>query len=689
MSENLWNYTNYIDSIDVKKDKIADSFAENQIKNKAREYVESRIQDWINKENLDQLLKEIKQLLERQDIERVDLITELKQKEVSETKENIDKEALIQEAKTMLYEKLWINENQNKNWKFENFLKWIVDELVIGNYELAIEIYNTNGKIIIESLKQLASWEWIKKVAQWLWESIWNLFDGNAYEKWKSTAQLWLLTTWVWLWVAVWKKWIKLWMKEITRFKTPKEAIVTSPEVKWLLKETGRQVNEIVPKKQVDFSKMLVKDISKLWDKERLEAWSFYLKWKKFTPEQEKAIIKAHEVWKDRAWAWIYNYNHVEISQKSRILKEAWFSLEERRLLMEKWVCGKESLEQLSDWSKKIDRQHLQEDIPREDIILREVKDFQEIPPDKASLIDTKLVEVINTIPYNSFEKLEKLLQEFDRQRFINPNTTLLDAFNKMDFSKLNRLEWSNCVWMSSFLQQDLLEQWIKSHLVRFDAWPMLNPEYVVNGHAALVIPRILQSEKHFTLADPWLLIPKSITFAEWKRSAPITIWNSTYIVAMDGKNWLPYVMDISSFQRNKKLYFDPNHEWMNPNTTLNKDIMRSIWDFKIVKWDKYFKTDLEKSTISLWYEWKKITISYEDFQKMKNFDGITQVLTESGVKAINNGVLYNEVYAKIVEYLWKKPDTFFDTNNKIIQMSGDYKNQIWAPSTRNKISSN
>ncbi len=72
-------------------------------------------------------------------------------------------------------------------------------------------------------------------------------------------------------------------------------------------------------------------------------------------------------------------------------------------------------------------------------MLLREVKDFQEIPSDKASLIDTKLVDVINTVPYNSFEKLEKLLEEFERQKFINPNATLLDAFNKMDFSKLNR----------------------------------------------------------------------------------------------------------------------------------------------------------------------------------------------------------------------------------------------------------
>ncbi len=60
---------------------------------------------------------------------------------------------MINEAKIMLYEKLWINDNHKNNSKIENFLKWIIDELVIWNYELAIEIYNTNWKVIIESLK--------------------------------------------------------------------------------------------------------------------------------------------------------------------------------------------------------------------------------------------------------------------------------------------------------------------------------------------------------------------------------------------------------------------------------------------------------------------------------------------------------------------------------------------------------
>ena len=47
-----------------------------------------------------------------------------KQKISSETRESLDKQALINEAKTIIYEKLWINFNQNENSKLNNFLKW-------------------------------------------------------------------------------------------------------------------------------------------------------------------------------------------------------------------------------------------------------------------------------------------------------------------------------------------------------------------------------------------------------------------------------------------------------------------------------------------------------------------------------------------------------------------------------------
>ncbi|MGE4444509.1 MAG: hypothetical protein AB7E37_05970 [Candidatus Altimarinota bacterium] len=260
MAEVFGNHNEYINGIDVKGDKIPDSINENQIKDKARTYVEGRIKEGISKEDYDILLKGIKELLERQDAERIDLIQELKQREIGETRENVDKEALIQEAKMMIYEKLGINENQANNSKIENFLKGIVDELVIGNYELAIEIYNTNGKVIIESLKQLLTWEGIKKLAESLGETIWNLFDGNAYEKGKSVAQLGLISTGVGLGVAVGKKAVKLGMKEIARLRPHinKESIVASPEIRGVVKETGKQVDEIVPKQEVktaEFSK--------------------------------------------------------------------------------------------------------------------------------------------------------------------------------------------------------------------------------------------------------------------------------------------------------------------------------------------------------------------------------------------------------------------------------------------------
>ncbi len=123
---------------------------------------------------------------EKKDVERLNLTEELEWKIIQETREELDKEALIQQAKTILYEKLWIHENLYQNSKTENFLKWIVDVLVIDNYDLAIQIWQTNGKVIIDALKALMSWEWIKQMAKALWESVMNLFTGNAYEKWKA-----------------------------------------------------------------------------------------------------------------------------------------------------------------------------------------------------------------------------------------------------------------------------------------------------------------------------------------------------------------------------------------------------------------------------------------------------------------------------------------------------------------------
>jgi hypothetical protein len=70
----------------------------------------------------------------------------------------------------------------------KNFEKWVIDTLIIWNYDLAIEIYNTNWKVLIDALKQLASFEWLKQIAEALGESITLLFSWNAYERWRSVV---------------------------------------------------------------------------------------------------------------------------------------------------------------------------------------------------------------------------------------------------------------------------------------------------------------------------------------------------------------------------------------------------------------------------------------------------------------------------------------------------------------------
>ncbi|MDD3145054.1 MAG: hypothetical protein PHV23_02985 [Candidatus Gracilibacteria bacterium] len=164
---------------------------------------------------------------------------------------------MINEAKTMLYEKLGIDNDQNNNSALVNFEKGIVDTMILDNYDLAIQVWETNGKILIDSLKQLASFEGLKKMAESLGESIWNLLSGNAYERGKSVAELGLITTGVGAGVYVGKKGFKLGMKEISKLRKPAERVVEGKDVKSVISETRGKVDEIVPKKELDFEKEL------------------------------------------------------------------------------------------------------------------------------------------------------------------------------------------------------------------------------------------------------------------------------------------------------------------------------------------------------------------------------------------------------------------------------------------------
>lgn len=247
--ESFWNYENPWNNEQKETQRYDLGLlvgTQNQIESEARNYV---LREEKNGRDIWEVTYELNNLVERQRTEN-ESVEKLVQ---SETRETLDKEACIQEAKTQIYEKCGISDNMWDNSAFENFSKWFIDTMVLDNYDMAMEVINTKWQVIIDALKQLASWEWLKQMAQALWESVWDLFTWNAYERGKAIADLWLVATWVWITATLWKKAIKLWMKEISKLKVNKEILVNAPEVKEVVSSTNRKVEEIIPKQEFDF----------------------------------------------------------------------------------------------------------------------------------------------------------------------------------------------------------------------------------------------------------------------------------------------------------------------------------------------------------------------------------------------------------------------------------------------------
>jgi len=257
MSENFWKYyeqpknrDNESISVfdDAKYTKQKEGFY-NKIKNNLNQV--NSLKDFIWKQNQD------KQKLWEY-IKNLEKITH------NETRENLDKEIFRNEIKIFLYEKLWIDNEQQNNSSIENFIKWVIDWWILDNYDLLLQIYKSNWKIILDWLSELASWEWINKLIEAIWEDINTLWEWNTYEKWKVSAEvvLWLLTVWVWVTANIAKKWVKIWIKNIRKLRKPSERVVESAQAKNIIWETKKEVDDIVPKKELDFENKLKNNLS-------------------------------------------------------------------------------------------------------------------------------------------------------------------------------------------------------------------------------------------------------------------------------------------------------------------------------------------------------------------------------------------------------------------------------------------
>ncbi|NDK10201.1 phosphotransferase [Candidatus Gracilibacteria bacterium] len=220
---------------------------------------------------------------------------------------------LIQQAQSYLYESLDIDENHANNGALTNFAKGIVDTLIFENVELAVEVIETRGGVILDALKQIATWKGIKGVLSALGESIWDLFSGDAYEKGKSVADLGIVATGIGVAATVGRKAITA---AVRQMDTP------SPN---------------------NLDRTLIDDISKLPDTERLEAAGVFLG-KDFinNPDfetQRQAILDAHNFGERLDDG---NYSLGDLREKTRILREAGLTSGEIRTLFDNNICGKE-----------------------------------------------------------------------------------------------------------------------------------------------------------------------------------------------------------------------------------------------------------------------------------------------------------------------------------------------------------
>ncbi len=342
--------------------------------------------------------------------------------------DSLSKDPEIAHYQWMLYENLGIDKNTNTNNIIKKFSKWMIDGLFIWNAEIIMMINNEGIEKFVNAIKtQFSTLVGIGQILKALWMSLWDLATGDAYERWKSLAELGLITTGA---GAVWSlakyagktaiktsvkiggetvlrntasqtlhavgrtaevfgTWLQLpakWVKKVAEWTA--KAVGAVSEKTWVssVLRTGARIgNEVFEwtgaKKIVDKTKQIVKTsldiglkavgvtqivqaikgklenildktakraeeklkvqekytpdiLSKFDDLERLTAASELI-WRSLTQEEKTAILKAHNLWE---W-WIGNYSFPDMRSKVDILKQAWFNPEERRILMEKWVC--------------------------------------------------------------------------------------------------------------------------------------------------------------------------------------------------------------------------------------------------------------------------------------------------------------------------------------------------------------
>lgn len=243
----------------------------------------------------------------------------------------------------------------------------------------------------------------------------------------------------------------------------------------------------------------------------------------------------------------------------------------------------------------QVNRDHLQEDNERVPVFYREIvdTDFQEVTFEELDECEQILRKMISNVPFNSFYSLNTLMKAFRRSRDIK------ESFGNLIVDSINRPTQSgmNCVGLSYELQRRLRNKGIHSFIAPSHAGGLVNKqadEYADIAHALLVIPGILDGRKTFTVFDPWLILPRRMTFGIGEESQRMIYSNKSCRVISDNSDTtFPYRIMLGmedgqgSYAEVHGIKFNPYLEVLNPDTSITIDVMRGAVGASYIKHDE------------------------------------------------------------------------------------------------------
>lgn len=360
----------------------------------------------------------------------------------------------------------------------------------------------------------------------------------------------------------------------------------------------------------------------------------------------------------------------------------------------------------------RLERVELTEDIPRVPLELREIREneFVDLSPEQLDEIKLNLKQVIGSIRYNNFSKIDQLLAVYEGLMRVDPNANLKDAFISLKVDSLKGANEgdSTCVGMSLALKKRLEDIGVHSYLIRFQAGGLLSDaanKYADVGHSALIVPGVDNGEKTLSLLDPGLMIPEPLTFVLGGDSNIVTNGTKQYQV-VEGPN-IPgyqYRLEIRKAAKDKetgkllldkrgniiykssdKIPFDPFNELLNPDECISKDTMRATSGAKITR---QTPDGNNLGYLSLNIPEQSVTMQVGDRRFVPNSEGgiYRETFSFEDFKKIENDPKTAEGFTLFCSYMGFDPDVLYEKVSRFVKYSSRYVREIYAPSVREDL---